>query len=221
MAIFDQAASEYDSWYLTDAGKHVLKVENDLLLKVIGNVSNLKVLDIGCGTGIHSKVVSDLGNDVIGVDLSEKMLDEAMEKSCGNLSFIKMDSSNLLFDDNSFDLVISLAMIEFVREPLKVLEEALRVLKPGGMMVIGTIQKGSKFANMYESKFFKENTVFKYASFFTKDDLKNMFPRYYISSDECLFNSYEEILNNPDLKDLKNGIGSFIIHKWIKGDNNE
>ena len=218
MAIFDQAAIEYDSWYLTDAGKHVLEVENNLLLKIIGDVSNLKVLDVGCGTGIHSKVVSDLGNDVIGVDLSDEMLKVAIKKANTNLSFLKMDSTNLLFSDNTFDLVISLAMIEFVRDPLKVLKEAFRVLKPGGFLVIGTIQKGSKFAEMYESKVFQDNTVFKYASFYTKEELKNMYPGFYVSSKECLFNSYEEILNNPTLDDLENGIGSFIIHKWIKGD---
>ncbi|XMB85285.1 class I SAM-dependent methyltransferase [Mycoplasmatota bacterium WC44] len=220
MAIFDKEAKAYESWYKTLEGDYVLKKESELLLKMIGDTANKSILDIGCGTGVHSILVSSINNKVIGIDCSKKMILEANKKASDNLSFLEMDSTNLEFVDEQFDIVMSLAMIEFVEGKERVIEEAMRVLKPGGMLLVGTIQKHSEFANMYESQYFQENTVFKYASFMSREELESFFNEFHVRTEECLFNSYDKIkhLNNVDTKSDDTQIGGFMISLWMKGD---
>ena len=108
----------------------------------IGLTSNLKILDLGCGSGIISSELAKITypGEVIGIDLSESMLKQAcwLKDSQGitNLNFQLGDAYQLKFPDNYFDFVYSRLLFQHLIEPVKVLKNIYRILKPGGMLYI-------------------------------------------------------------------------------------
>lgn len=217
MAIFDKEAETYDSWYQTTMGHYVFSKESTLLSNMIGEVSGKKILEVGCATGIHSRLLQRDDNDITGVDISVEMINQANKYQSSNLRFSVMDALSLEFKDDTFDIVFSATMIEFVREKETLFKELLRVLKPGGTLVIGTIQKNSSFYELYQTPFFQENTVFKYASFLTLEELKALGPNAFVTHDECLFNTPKELEQNDCLDDIKRDKpGSFLVCVYQK-----
>ena len=112
-------------------------------LELIGEQSfrdrNMRVLDAGCGPGFFSVLLSLAGHDVTGIDGSEGMLAHARENAAhfgAAPVLMRGDFGNLPFEDDSFDLVISRNVTHIIREHLKVYGEWLRVLKPGGVLLI-------------------------------------------------------------------------------------
>lgn len=109
------------------------------------NIMKLKegdmILDIGCGTGedvlILSKMVGNTGK-VVGIDIDEKMIDEARSKSqeISNVEFNIGDIYNLDFDDNTFDGTRADRVFQHLSEPEKALAEMVRVIKPNSPIVI-------------------------------------------------------------------------------------
>jgi len=97
------------------------------LNRVDGSVD--RALDVGTGTGAGARVLASLfpQAEVVGVDVSRAMLDEARRLSPG-VAFVEGDAAALPFDAASFDLVANANMIPF-------LDEVERVLKPGGWTV--------------------------------------------------------------------------------------
>jgi demethylmenaquinone methyltransferase/2-methoxy-6-polyprenyl-1,4-benzoquinol methylase len=98
-----------------------------------------RILDIATGTGQQAFAFAKKGYEVIGIDLSEAMLDVAKKKNkFKNAKFEVADATNLLFEDNSFDVSsISFALHDMplsIRE--KVLKEMVRVTRPEGIIVI-------------------------------------------------------------------------------------
>jgi 2-polyprenyl-3-methyl-5-hydroxy-6-metoxy-1,4-benzoquinol methylase len=84
--------------------------ECDFIEKEINNNRNLKIIDIGCGTGRHSVELSKRGYSVTGIDLSESLLEKAREKARQNnlqIEFLHHDARNLPFE-NQFDVAIML-----------------------------------------------------------------------------------------------------------------
>lgn len=100
--------------------------------------SDMKILDIACGKGrtaVH--LAKKYGCKVIGIDILEKSVEEAKRYAQKNkvdhlVSFRVADAQNLPFESNEFDMTISQAMLILVDDKVKVVEEAARVLKPGG-----------------------------------------------------------------------------------------
>ena len=217
MTLFDKEATTYDSWYQTPLGNYVFEKESNLLLEMIGNVNHKSILDVGCATGIHTVLVSNETNSVIGIDLSEAMILEAKKKEKDNLQFLQMDALHLEFEDNQFDIIFSATMIEFVTNRQALITELLRVLKPGGLFVLGTIQKDSHFFALYQTRFFQTNTVFKYANFMSLADCINLAPTLYINAKDCLYHKIEDIEANPKVQDQKqNKVGSFLVSTYRK-----
>jgi SAM-dependent methyltransferase len=84
--------------------------ECDFLEKELNFNKNLKILDVGCGTGRHSIELAKRGYNVVGIDLSESMLNRAKEKALAEnltVTFQQYDARNLPFE-NEFDLAIIL-----------------------------------------------------------------------------------------------------------------
>ena len=99
----------------------------------------MRVLDAGCGPGFFSVLLSKAGHDVTGIDGSEGMLSHARENAAHfqvRPDLCQGDFGALPFEDGTFDLVISRNVTHIIREHLKVYAEWLRVLKPGGVMLI-------------------------------------------------------------------------------------
>lgn len=98
----------------------------------------LKVLDIGCGPGFFSILMSQCGHDVTGVDYSDEMVAHARQNAATmrqNIAFQRMDAQNLGFEDESFDLVISRNVMWCLEQPERAYREWLRVLRKNGRIV--------------------------------------------------------------------------------------
>lgn len=223
MEIFDLEAKNYDSWYKTRMGDFVDRVETDLALSMFKPEKSMRVLDLGCGTGNFTIKLKELGCDVVGLDISDEMLKEARKKAQDkslDIEFVKGDIYNLDFPDQSFDAVFSMAAFEFIKEDERAYEEMYRVLKEGGQLLIGTINKDSSWGELYLSDDFQENSVFKHADLKSPEDLKSLNPEKLIDFGECLFvspTSREEDFNLDKEKELsQKERGGFICALWEK-----
>lgn len=224
MAIFDKEAKIYDEWYKSKLGNFVDEVETRCVFDLFKAKKGMKVLDVGCGTGNFSIKLAKMGCEVVGIDVSEEMLKvaEAKVREEGlNIKFYKMDAHQMEFEDNTFDGVLSVTAFEFLKEPEKAIEEIFRVLKPNGQLLIGTINKNSKWGEMYLSKDFQENTVFKYANFKTIEDMKSYKKEYLVDIKECLFvppnAEKEDICMVKEMELAQTDMrGGFICALWKK-----
>lgn len=103
-----------------------------------GTVCPLKILDVGTGTGFFAILLSRASYQVTGIDLTESMILHARElarKYECDAAFEVMDAENLLFEDESFDLVIARNVTWTLPNASKAYAEWMRVLKPGGVLL--------------------------------------------------------------------------------------
>ncbi len=102
-----------------------------LLISKANINSKTSVLDIGCGAGNSTNLISQNTADVIGIDFSERMIDKAREVY-PNITFKSSDAEDIPLEDNSVDVVIANFVIHHFAEPNKVFKEINRVLKSNG-----------------------------------------------------------------------------------------
>jgi len=97
------------------------------------------VLEVGIGTAISAELYPRESR-VIGVDLSDSMLDRARQrlqrKGIGHIRLLQMDAAQLRFPDESFDVVYAPYVISVVPDPVAVAHEMRRVCRPGGRIII-------------------------------------------------------------------------------------
>ncbi|WP_448522507.1 class I SAM-dependent methyltransferase [Pseudothermotoga sp.] len=224
VSFFDPIARTYDEWYEKPLGRFVDEVETRLALELFQPKPGMYVLDVGCGTGNFSIKLAKLGVKVVGIDISEEMLKIARKKAKRfglQIEFAKMDVYSLKFPSDHFDGVFSMASFEFIREPKRAFDEMMRVLKPSGLLLIGTINKDSPWGGLYEQQAKQDPTsVFRYASFKTEKDLEELDPKNLVRIAQCVFippNASEEQLNWDEERRLsKTQKGGFIIALWRK-----
>lgn len=113
----------------------------ELILSQVPTASEgaLRILDAGCGPGFFSVLLSKAGHHVTGIDGSEGMLEHARKNAAhydATPELIQGDFGALPFPDHTFDLIVSRNVTHIIREHLKVYAEWLRVLKPGGVLLI-------------------------------------------------------------------------------------
>ncbi len=116
-----------------------MKNINDEIEELISNYGkkqkNMKILDIGCGTGNYTYFFCD-NNNVTGIDIQNVVKKELLK-----FDFKIVDATNLFFADNFYDLIVSFDVIEHIAEDEKMISEAYRVLKNGGKIFLGTPNK--------------------------------------------------------------------------------
>ena len=106
---------------------------------ILAGESGLDALDAGCGTGFLSFELAARGHRVIGIDFAPAMLAEARRKAAGrggSVRFEEADAERLPFAAGSFDLVISRHVLWTLPHPEAAIDEWVRVLRPGGRLVV-------------------------------------------------------------------------------------
>jgi SAM-dependent methyltransferase len=99
-------------------------------------------LDIGCGEGYGASAFAMGVKHLTAIDVDKKTIAAAVEKyRVKNLNFMIYDGSRLPFADNSFDIVTAFHVLEHVENDICFIDEAKRVLKPGGQLILATPNK--------------------------------------------------------------------------------
>ncbi len=108
-------------------------------VKLLGIQPGDRILEVGIGTGLNFGLYPPRCQ-LVGIDLSEQMLEKAQAKieelGLDNVTLKVMDAGATDFADNEFDRALATYVISAVPDPVAVLREMRRVVKPGGILVI-------------------------------------------------------------------------------------
>src|SRR5256885_16021420 len=111
------------------------------LVRLAGVARGMRVLDVGCGTGVVAITAARTGATVSAIDPTPPLLDRARENARiadVSIDFREADAEELPFADAEFDAVLSQFAHMFAPRPEVAVREMLRVLKPGGTLAFST-----------------------------------------------------------------------------------
>ncbi len=130
--IFDiHLAKAYDNWCRSSRGLRMELFIEQMISDTLKPFKRERVLDIGCGSGSHLSMADRMGLDITGIDASPYMLSLAKERLGSRCELKKAYAEDIPYEDNSFDLVFLINTLEFLSDPIPVLEEAGRLAKRG------------------------------------------------------------------------------------------
>ena len=132
---FDRIAVDYDESLPPHVVEHYL---DKRVAFVRSHCPPGPALDVGCGTGVLAKRLAEAGYRMTGVDPSQGMLD-MLRVRAPMVTSVRGSGTALPFDDDSFELVLSVATLHHIADPeavRKTLHEMVRVARPGGRVLI-------------------------------------------------------------------------------------
>jgi ubiquinone/menaquinone biosynthesis C-methylase UbiE len=135
--IFDiHLAKAYENWSRSPKGLRMESFIERMITETLKPFKHESVLDVGCGSGNHLLMASRFGMDISGIDASPYMISLAKNRLGNQCELKKANAEDIPYDDNEFDLAFLINTLEFIDDPLAVLEEAGRVAKRGIFIVI-------------------------------------------------------------------------------------
>ena len=109
------------------------------MLDSLGDVSGKSAIDIGCGEGRFSRLLSKLGASVTGIDLTEPLIERARSLSSGE-TYLLGNAENLKgIESNTYDIAVSYIVLVDLQDYRSAINAAYRVLRPGGRFVVCNI----------------------------------------------------------------------------------
>ncbi len=108
------------------------------------SLTELKIIDVGCGAGIVAEPLSRLGADVLGIDAAERnvaVADAHARRSGARVRYRHALASDCVAEFGTFDVVLSLEVVEHVADLDAFLGDLAKLVRPGGLVVIGTLNR--------------------------------------------------------------------------------
>lgn len=161
------------------------KVMYDGIIENMRSPKSMKVLDIGFGNGyLDALIYRKERCSIYGIDISEDMVKLASEKNKkaiekGDIHFAVGDCCDLAFEDQAFDIVVTMNTIYFWNDTIKGLQEIYRVLKNGGVFYNAVLPKENLDKIFYTKNGFKKFKTQEYSEMgqqvgFKKISFKNL-----------------------------------------------
>ena len=192
---------------------------NVLSSNVIENLNPELLLDIGCAKGFLVSIFKKKGIEVHGVDISEYAINESAEDIKPYLSKVDLNFDKLPFEDSSFDTIICMGTLEYVKDQDFLINEIKRVLKKNGTILITTLNKipSDDILRIYYKEQKHWDRLFKANNFASSHDKARTIFRGYIVE----LNKYELFKKNSLKKKIasflyKNGFSLFIDYMFFK-----
>lgn len=175
--LFDDWAERYEAWFATPLGRLIKACETELILSQLSPVTGENIIDAGCGAGHFTADVIAAGARVVGLDLSLPMLIRARAKLDGEaFAAVQGDMNRLPFADGVFDKALSVTAIEFIADAGRAVAELWRVTRPGGLMVVATLNRNSPWAARRQKAAEHGHSLFKHAHFRSPWELAGLAP---------------------------------------------
>jgi ubiquinone/menaquinone biosynthesis C-methylase UbiE len=206
--IFEKWAEKYDEWF--ERNRFVYESELNALRKFAPKAGN--GIEVGVGTG---RFAVPLGIRY-GVEPAKSMAEIARKRG---IKVYDAKGEELPFDDESFDFLLMVTTVCFLQNPFKAFQEATRVLKREGHIVIGMIDRDSPIGKLYESKK-KDSRFYRHANFYSVSEVLKWLERLRyreIKICQTIFNNPKEINAVEPVKDGY-GDGGFIVISGQKGE---
>ena len=111
-------------------------IEEPLMLKLIENTEGKDILDIGCGSGELSSILAKTANSVLGIDISQKMLNTAREKNISNnIRYQELSMENIGSLSEKFDIAVSSLAFHYVENFEKLILDISKLLRKRGSLI--------------------------------------------------------------------------------------
>lgn len=126
-----------ENWRYSNGGGNPIEIEERIMFSLLPKLKGAKLLDVGCGIGTISCQLQKRGFEVYGIDFSSVAIKKAKEKGIKAME-CDVDKNGIPFEDNYFDVVWAGDIIEHVFDPIFLLKEMSRVVKPLGKVLLTT-----------------------------------------------------------------------------------
>ncbi len=219
--IFDQWPEKYEQWFQTPIGRLVEKYEKGLILEMLQPGPGEKILDAGCGNGVFTRHLLATGAQVVGLEISLPMLRRAEEKLAAYpFRSIQGDILHLPFPDNRFDKFVSITAIEFIGDARVAVMEAFRVTRPGGVIVVATLNSLSPWAFRRKESAKKGHPLFRQAFFRSPSEMRGMATVEGILKTAIHFQKEDDPLSAGQVEETgqlqRLSTGAFLSVRWVK-----
>ena len=140
---------------MIDTKPHNAYYERPATVSLLPDVAGLQVLDAGCGPGVYAELLANLGAKVLALDVSPKMVELAKLRLGGRAQVHVADLGRPLtfLENDSFDLVLSTLVLEYIEDWRATASEFYRVLRPGGQLVVSVTHPLFDFT-FFQSEFY-------------------------------------------------------------------
>jgi ubiquinone/menaquinone biosynthesis C-methylase UbiE len=169
--------AEYARWRETYLGALTEQIEAATIFQLSGDLRGKRLLDVGCGDGTYSIAASQRNARVTGIDISEAMLESAGHRATAigaSVEWRRVSAESLPYDSETFDIVLAVTILCLLKEPLQVAHEMCRVLRPGGVFIIGELGRYSSWALRRRVRGWLGSSRWREARFWTLGELRRL-----------------------------------------------
>lgn len=167
----------YARWRSSRLGQITDALEQQLLFELLGSVAGKTLLDVGCGDGATASELIRRGAIVTGIDADLAMIAAARRRTeieGIQLHLVEGQAERLPFDDATFDYVLAVTVLCFVRDAERAVTEMARVLRPGGRLVIGELGRWNLWATQRRIRGWLGDPTWRAAMFRTATELRGL-----------------------------------------------
>ena len=201
---FDRYADRYDGWF----DRHRAIYESEL--RAVRRLLPAGVgLEVGVGSG---RFASPLGVR-LGVDPSDRMLEKALGRG---VDVVKAVGEVLPVRDSCLDYVLMVTTVCFLDDVVSAFREVYRVLKPGGSVVVGFIDRESMLGRLYNRRR-RDSVFYRVAVFYSVDEVVSMLRKTGFRSFEFVQTIFHS-LQHGEVEEVREGYGegSFVVVRAVK-----
>jgi len=200
---FDEHIGEYENWF--EINKFVYESELLAVRALLPQSGN--GMEIGVGSGQFSEPLGIR----LGIEPSAKMREAAQKRG---ITVIEAVAEDLPFDDSQFDYALMVTTICFLDDAKMGLKEAYRVIKNGGSLIIGFVDKTSALGQLY-LKHKNESVFYEPATFYSTGEVVTFLEKAGFSNFSFVQTIFRSLVDIKAIEPVKKGYGSgsFVVVK--------